>query len=214
MGKDTLSNCHKKGFTIIEVVLVLAIAGLIFAMVFIALPALQRTQRNSQRKRNGERFYSAVQKYYANNRKLPFYIKYTTNADGTRNYRGQGNTLDTKFVMRYIDENCPEGIRSGESEYGDQWYTFYDNGAKSCGESFRDPDGSVYGIVVLNGNGSGYRYEEVDQVNHFILFAAGSRCDEENGEGTRAATGNSNDFLLFVPLEGAQRYCIDSTSSR
>ena len=37
---------NKKGFTIIEVVLVLAIAGLIFLMVFIALPALQRSQRN------------------------------------------------------------------------------------------------------------------------------------------------------------------------
>ena len=37
---------NKKGFTIIEVVLVLAIAGLIFAMVFIALPALQRSQRD------------------------------------------------------------------------------------------------------------------------------------------------------------------------
>ena len=31
------------GFTIIEVVLVLAIAGLIFLMVFIALPAIQRS---------------------------------------------------------------------------------------------------------------------------------------------------------------------------
>ena len=41
---------NKQGFTIIEVVLVLAIAGLIFAMVFIALPALQRSQRDSQRK--------------------------------------------------------------------------------------------------------------------------------------------------------------------
>src|SRR5919202_91434 len=40
----------KKGFTIIEVVLVLAIAGLIFLMVFIALPALQRGQRDTQRK--------------------------------------------------------------------------------------------------------------------------------------------------------------------
>ena len=38
-----------KGFTIIEVVLVLAIAGLIFLMVFIALPALQSSQRNTQR---------------------------------------------------------------------------------------------------------------------------------------------------------------------
>lgn len=36
-------NLTKKGFTIIEVVLVLAIAGLIFLMVFLALPALQRS---------------------------------------------------------------------------------------------------------------------------------------------------------------------------
>lgn len=33
-------NSTKKGFTIIEVVLVLAVAGLIFLMVFLALPAL------------------------------------------------------------------------------------------------------------------------------------------------------------------------------
>jgi prepilin-type N-terminal cleavage/methylation domain-containing protein len=35
------------GFTIIEVVLVLAIAGLIFLIVFLALPALQRSQRDT-----------------------------------------------------------------------------------------------------------------------------------------------------------------------
>ena len=33
-------NSTKKGFTIIEVVLVLAVAGLIFLMIFLALPAL------------------------------------------------------------------------------------------------------------------------------------------------------------------------------
>ena len=42
----------KKGFTIIEVVLVLAIAGLIFLMVFVALPALQRNQRDTQRRQD------------------------------------------------------------------------------------------------------------------------------------------------------------------
>ncbi len=41
-----------RGFTIIEVILVLAIAGLIFLMVFIALPALQRGQRDAQRKQD------------------------------------------------------------------------------------------------------------------------------------------------------------------
>ena len=50
-------NKHKlnKGFTIIEVVLVLAIAGLIFLAVFLALPALQRNQRDTQRKNDMSR---------------------------------------------------------------------------------------------------------------------------------------------------------------
>lgn len=57
-----------KGFTIIEVVLVLAIAGLIFLMVFIALPALQRSQRDQARKNDVSTVASAVTSYTGNNR--------------------------------------------------------------------------------------------------------------------------------------------------
>jgi len=61
-----------KGFTIIEVVLVLAIAGLIFLMVFLALPALQRGQRDSQRRGDASKFISQVQSYSVNNKgKVP-----------------------------------------------------------------------------------------------------------------------------------------------
>jgi prepilin-type N-terminal cleavage/methylation domain-containing protein len=56
-----------KGFTIIEVVLVLAIAGLIFLVVFLALPALQRGQRDSQRKTDLGKFMSQVTSYQSNN---------------------------------------------------------------------------------------------------------------------------------------------------
>jgi len=66
------NNKEQKGFTIIEVVLVLAIAALIFLMVFIALPALQRGQRDSQRKNDLSRVQTAIQNYQSNNRnKLP-----------------------------------------------------------------------------------------------------------------------------------------------
>ena len=58
----------KEGFTIIEVVLVLAIAGLIFLMVFIALPALQRNQRDTARKSDVSTVSSAVSSYTGNNR--------------------------------------------------------------------------------------------------------------------------------------------------
>ena len=58
----------EKGFTIIEVVLVLAIAGLIFLMVFIALPALQRSQRDSARKSEVGTVASSITSFQSNNR--------------------------------------------------------------------------------------------------------------------------------------------------
>lgn len=57
-----------KGFTIIEVVLVLAIAGLIFLMVFVALPALQAGQRDTARKNDVGSVATAVSNFTANNR--------------------------------------------------------------------------------------------------------------------------------------------------
>ena len=62
------SREFKLGFTIIEVTLVLAIAGLIFLMVFVALPALQRSQRDTQRKNDIARLMSAINSYKSNNR--------------------------------------------------------------------------------------------------------------------------------------------------
>lgn len=59
---------QKKGFTIIEVVLVLAIAGLIFLMVFIALPAMQRGQRDDARKRDVSLIATAVSNFSGANR--------------------------------------------------------------------------------------------------------------------------------------------------
>lgn len=57
-----------QGFTIIEVVLVLAIAGLIFLMVFLALPALNRGQRDNGRKSDVGIVTSALNTYLANNK--------------------------------------------------------------------------------------------------------------------------------------------------
>ena len=62
------AELKKKGFTIIEVVLVLAIAALIFLMVFIALPALQRNQRDQARKTFQSKVASAVTSYQSNKR--------------------------------------------------------------------------------------------------------------------------------------------------
>lgn len=65
MSKQELKQ---KGFTIIEVVLVLAIAALIFLMVFIAFPALQRNQRDADRKEVLGKVTSAITTYQSSKR--------------------------------------------------------------------------------------------------------------------------------------------------
>lgn len=79
------NRSQKSGFTIIEVVLVLAIAGLIFLMVFVALPALQRSQRDTQRRDDMARVATAITQYQTNNNgKLP--------------NTGEGASLITKYL--------------------------------------------------------------------------------------------------------------------
>jgi len=55
-----------KGFTIIEVLIVLAIAGLIMLVVFLAVPALQRSSRNTQREADATKVSAAMAACMAN----------------------------------------------------------------------------------------------------------------------------------------------------
>lgn len=57
----------KRGFTIIEVVIVLAIASLILLAVFLAVGGAQRTQRDQARKSIAGRTGSALENFASNN---------------------------------------------------------------------------------------------------------------------------------------------------
>lgn len=66
------SKRHQKGFTIIEVMIVLVIAAIILLMVFVAVPALQRNSRNTQRKADVGRIGAATTEFVSgNNGTLP-----------------------------------------------------------------------------------------------------------------------------------------------
>ena len=56
-----------KGFTIIEVLIVLAIAGLILIVVLLAVPALQRNSRNTTMKNDASAIAGGVNEYSSNN---------------------------------------------------------------------------------------------------------------------------------------------------
>lgn len=102
------TSSNTKGFTIIEVVLVLAIAGLIFLVVFLALPALQRSQRDTQRKSDLGKFMSQVTSFQSNNQgALPgttaanwntFIGNYLTNSGQTFSDPSSGSTYNVSNV--------------------------------------------------------------------------------------------------------------------
>lgn len=62
-----LKRQNKEGFTIIEVMIVLAIAGLILLIVLLAVPALQRNARNTSIKNDASALAAAFNEYVSNN---------------------------------------------------------------------------------------------------------------------------------------------------
>lgn len=67
LKKSLQKSDSDQGFTIIEVMIVLAIAGLILLIVFLAVPALQRNSRNTQRKSSASQILTSVSNYVSNN---------------------------------------------------------------------------------------------------------------------------------------------------
>lgn len=66
MTKNLYKQKREEGFTIIEVLIVLAIAGLIILIVFLAVPALQRNSRNTQRNNDASQIITSVNECLTN----------------------------------------------------------------------------------------------------------------------------------------------------
>ncbi|MBR2997374.1 type II secretion system protein [Candidatus Saccharibacteria bacterium] len=140
-----------RGFTIIEVVLVLAIAGLIFLMVFIALPALQRSQRDTQRRDDLARVATAINNYSSNNNgALPTTSTFAVNTTTLNHGANQRNTA-TGLVSNYLNE------------------------ASATTNSFLDPDGTPYGVAIA----SGALTVNAGAVDHIIHVQTGTHCGTE-----------------------------------
>lgn len=189
-----MSKESKKGFTIIEVVLVLAIAGLIFLMVFIALPALQRGQRNTQREDDLARVLTAVNDFQTNNNgKTPFNI-------GTNNSGGKLGT----FVKRYLDGECDIDTDTGTT-----------GKFSSCGQQFSDPQGEPY-LLTYKGSAKGLTYDtttsqsdvssDITAERTFYAYTYASCGDEGK---VKEGTGE-RDVAIFLKEEGGAIACNDN----
>lgn len=191
MKKTNINS--KKGFTIIEVVLVLAIAGLIFLMVFVALPNLQRTQRDTQRRNDLDRLSTSLTQYITNNNKLP--------NDGT----GPGSV----FLINLTTTD--------DAKNTNPWYKFAKNYLLAEGnDTFQDPNGDPYYLDVANSAGSANLANFGGNDKHgsaVMVVAPKSRCNAEvdaSNNPFEPANGNRN-YAVAMRLEGNGIYCVDNS---
>lgn len=174
----------KQGFTIIEVVLVLAIAGLIFLMVFIAWPALQRSQRDTQRRNDYSMLSTAISNYATNNGGS---LRNLTPASGS-------SSLDPST---YINEDGtdPDGF-------------YYDLQAISFSNWNVDtlPGRNEDANTTEDWNG------DTLQVGSQVFVITGADCTgSQNGNASPNANPSSRAFAIYGYIEGGtQTFCTDS----
>lgn len=178
---------NKKGFTIIEVALVLAIGGLIFLMVFVALPGLRASQRDAERRENVNTFLNSVKKYQSNNRgTLP------------------GSVESANIIS----------VTNGSAGAEATWAGFYRD---YLGENFMDPDGENYRLEVVNcgknlnadeecegyGNNLSDLTNALFPNNYKMIVVLQATCF---GEKT-IKSSNPRKLAVLYKLEGAGVYC-------
>lgn len=174
-----------KGFTVIEVTLVLAIAGLIFLMMFVALPGLRVSQRDSQRRDDIAMFLESVKKYQTNNRgALP----------------GAGDNTSGPITVTWSQANNSAVQES-------TWRGFYRDYLK---EKFVDPDGDNYALRIVQCPGTGSdcganaNLAETSFPNGYtILVVKQASCSGEKSVPTK----NPRKIAVLYKLEGAGIYC-------
>ena len=178
----------KRGFTVIEVALVLAIAGLIFLMVFIALPGLRASQRDAERREDVSMLLETVKKYQTNNRgALP----------------GLSDGIDATHQLV---------VNSSDSGADTTWKGFYQ---KYLGDKFVDPNGENYKLAVIQcgaeaGSACVDKAQYKDDIffpnDYKMLVVTQATCSGPDTVGT----SNPRKLAVVYKLEGAGTYCANT----
>lgn len=205
---------NKKGFTVIEAVLVVAIAGLIFLAMAIAIPMLIRSQQDTDRRKDINSLIAKVQEYQANNRKaLP-----SMGTASTLFYQAQATTRfqssTTNDWTEFLNNNLP-------NTYYDSTNNFHNN--------FEDPNGNLYQFSIVpcatsevGGSCNETYYQKdasgsKDQISKYfeakfpndytILIVLNAKC--QSSQKVIAAPGNKNLAILYK-LETNDTYCTNN----
>lgn len=206
----------KSGFTFIEVALVLAIAGLIFAMAFVALPSLMASQRDADRKAKVMEFVSDVKTYQTNNSRGALPILSDDNGPEVFDFEEaislpeiEPNNSWRAMVRDYVDRDFTEA--SGNP------YKFYIvRCLASDGKTLATGSACAYGDSILEENGNKYNsFAKLNDPNDLnfetgadgvIYVAIGATCDGDHA----IKTNGDRSIAAIQVLERAGRHCYNT----
>jgi prepilin-type N-terminal cleavage/methylation domain-containing protein len=155
---NLLQKKKASGFTIIEVIIVLAIAGLIMVIVFIAIPQLQRNQRDNARQNVVNRVEAEMETYAGNNQGV-YPVDATRLASFQTNYF---NNLEKRNPKTGADYALTFAAAVGTNPTVNQLLIYRDstcngeNAAVITGGTFGSATTRAIALRVLLDNGSTY----------------------------------------------------------
>lgn len=176
----------KTGFTIIEVALTIAIAGLIFLMMFIALPWLRASQRDAERREDLIYFINKVKTFQQKNR-------------GT---------------LPGVDEDSGEvtwsNASAAESPSVASWAGFYRD---YLGGFFMDPDGENYrldihrcSVGIADADCGAIEENTIFSSDYRIIVVSSATCKNNN----IVQSSNPRKLAAAYALETGGIYCVNS----
>lgn len=203
----------KSGFTILEATLVIALAGLLFAAIAIAIPALIRSQRDTDRRHDISAIINKIKEYQSNNRKALPSIGETDRLFYQGSENGGFQTTSTTQWSSFLNNDLPR-------VYYDADNTFHNE--------FTDPNGNLYRFSIVSCDSSvgvggscnqtQYQYGAdggmIRAINTFlnaqfpndylILIVLNSKCGSDNSP--IYVPGNKSLSIMYR-LENTGTYC-------
>src|SRR3990167_2565134 len=180
-----------RGFTIIEVMIVLVIAGLILVIVFLAIPQLQRTQRDNARQSAVVRLKSEMETYASNNQGL---YPFNTTGDVTPcpAVPAFATGVWADFYCRYINNQ----VNIKDPSSGSDIIGSLPGTAGNADASYVAP---YVANITLPGKAG---------VTGVIY---GAKCNGESVQQAGSASLSSKNYAMIIGLDRAgTRYCVDS----
>ncbi len=196
--KGKKNKKSKKGFTLIEGVLVLGIGGLIFFAVFIAVPYLQQSQRDAQRKNNLVLIATAMNNWLASHKDT------VSDAWSDRKNTRRGFC---KFYKEYVGKDIVDPS-TGEPYKAALW------GSTNVIDCFTNKEtnrGEFDKAVHVDPNKASDSWPKPEMGD--IQFDNSAFCEGEMFNDHVGKTQGLKIYAIRVKLENGGYYCVDNGSN-